>query len=181
MAEFARRAGVSRQAIHDLVVKGVIFLGPDKLLNPAEAFDSIAAVRDPARHGKIISGPMPGMEPAAVTQPGQPAAGASPPSPEEATSFHAAKTRRELALAKLAEIDLAEREKRLIPLDLMVKVVADNQRQVAAILEAIPSKLRIHVGLSADAIDLVTQEIVAARKAAAGVTVDLEDAVNGLE
>lgn len=178
MAEFARRTGVSRQAIHDLVVKGVIVLGTDKLLNPPEALDAIAAVRDPARPGKIISGPMPGMEQADVAQAG---ASVPPVTADEAKSFHAAKTRRELAMAKLAEIDLAEREKRLIPLDLMVTVCADNARQIAAILEAIPSKLRIHCGLSADALDLVTQEIVAARKTAATVTIDLEDAVNGLE
>lgn len=181
MAEFARRTSVSRQAIHDLVVKGVIVLGQDKLLNPAEALDAIAAVRDPARVGKIISGPMPGMEQAAVLPAGQALASGGLPTAEDAKSFHAAKTRRELAMAKLAEIDLAEREKRLIPLDLMVTVCADNARQIAAILESIPSKLRIHCGLSADALDLVTQEIVAARKTAAAVTIDIEDAVNGLE
>lgn len=106
-SEFARRHGVSRQAVNDLISRGIIALTADRMIDEAVALEAITASRDPARVGKIISGPeiemtVSDIPPPAAVQSGLPI----PPTADEATSYHAAKTRREHALAKIAEIDL---------------------------------------------------------------------------
>lgn len=110
-AEFARRHGVSRQAVNDLIVRGVITLTADRMIDEAIALDAITASRDPARVGKIISGPEINMTSADIPSPATATAGQPvPPTADEAISYHAAKTRREHAMAKIAEIDLKTAE-----------------------------------------------------------------------
>lgn len=118
-SEFARRHGVTRQAIGDLVTRGVINLTDGKLDEDA-SLASIVQIRDPARAGTIISGPQLEMTtadlkpaPAATAPEGQ----GDPASTQEYVGFHAAKTRRELAEAKLSELKLAEKLGELIRID----------------------------------------------------------------
>jgi len=89
-AEFARRHGVTRQAVHDLVSRQVIRLTPEGLLDEQAATEAIARTRDPARETKLVGIP-----------------GGAQGNVEHLASFQSAKTRRELAEAALAEHKLA--------------------------------------------------------------------------
>lgn len=148
-ADFARRHNVSRQAIHDLVNRGVIVLAGG-LVDEAAALQAIAETRDPARVSKIlISGPAPSMNATAI--PPLPEAAAAPPTDEEAISFHKAKTRRELAEAMRAELRLAIEQSEYVELALVLRTWA-NLVNVARIKflaipgsPDIPESLRPHL------------------------------------
>ena len=106
-AEFARRYGVTRQAVGDLVARGVIPL-VDELVDEAAAIAAIARSHDPARPSKVLE---------AARAAGLPVA---PSAEEEARSFNEAKTRRELAEAKRAELRLAKESGELVELAAVV-------------------------------------------------------------
>ncbi|MCC7173242.1 MAG: hypothetical protein IT459_22530, partial [Planctomycetes bacterium] len=106
-AEFARRYGVTRQAVGDLVARGVIQL-VDELVDEAAAIAAIARSHDPARPSKVLE---------AARAAGLPVA---PSAEEEARSFNEAKTRRELAEAKRAELRLAKESGELVELAAVV-------------------------------------------------------------
>lgn len=171
-AEFARQQNVTRQTINEWVMRGIILLDESKLLDPDQALAAIAAARDPARQGKIISGPQPSMTPAEVTTPppAETKGQGDLPTTDEATSFHAARTRRELAMAQLAEIELAEKRGQLLPADLLIQIVARAAPRACGILDAIVPALRRRSGYSADDLGYITEQIAQARNAIAAMT-----------
>lgn len=175
-AEFARRHGVTRQAVNDWVARGVLSLVEGKL-DESAALEAIAAVADPARDQRIlISGPASEMSSAEALQSPAPAgtsAAAETPNPEEAGSFHAAKTRRERAQAELAELRLARERRELAPVTVLEDALARVSREIAVILEALPVNLaRSRPTLSADDLEAITAHIVEARNLAAEVRLD---------
>lgn len=94
-AELARRVGVSRQAIGDLVARGKLVVGGDGLLDFDEARAAIAANVHPA--GKTASAARPAEPPPAETP---------PPTPK--IDYHAARTLREFTEAQRAALKLRQ-------------------------------------------------------------------------
>ena len=153
--EFARRRGVSDQSVSEWVLKGIIKLDANGRLDPDQALEAITAVQDPARPQKI-------------------AKFLDETKNDEATDvpYHVAKTRRELALAQLAELDLAERELRLIPLAHLEVGLANVARQIAGALDAIPAALRRRGSISSHDLDYIAGEVNRARGIAATINTE---------
>lgn len=140
-AEFARRHNVSRQAIGDLVTRGIVELDPANLLDEAQALASIAASRDPARAGRIISGPELPEVPTTAQQATEQGQG-DLPSTEEATSYHAAKTRRERAEANMAELKLAEKVGQLVRMDQLEPELTRMFAAFRSVVMQMPSSIK---------------------------------------
>lgn len=112
----ARTLGVSRQAIHDLIRRGI--LQPDE----AGTFDvdqSRAVITERVRpSGKAATAAAAASATTATTTPTAPAAAAQQqpetPQPDQQLSYHVAKTLREAAEARMAQLKLAEMQRRLI-------------------------------------------------------------------
>lgn len=102
-AELARRLDVSRQAIGDLVSRGILQLGDDGLLDLDEATRAIAASVHPT--GKTAAAtPKPHAEPS------------TPASAPAGIDYHTAKTLREYTEAQRAAIKLRQEMGELAPL-----------------------------------------------------------------
>jgi hypothetical protein len=172
-SEFARRHGVSRQAVNDWVTRGVLQLVDGKL-DEAGALEAIAAVADPARPQRIlISGPGADMPAPEAAPSAANAASGDTATPDEAGSFHAAKTRRERAQAELAEMRLAEKRRELAPITVLEDALSRVAREIAVILEAIPVQLaRTRPTLSSEDLEAITAHIAEARNLAAEVRLD---------
>lgn len=99
-AEFARRKGVSRQAINDLVTRGIIPLINGKI-DPDVAELKMQQHLDPGRARTLGNEPEP-----TPSAPPAASAPASPDAPEKAMSYQAARTMREIAEAKRSQINL---------------------------------------------------------------------------
>ena len=100
----ARLLGVSRQAVHDLVKRGIISKDAAGLIDVAQAQAALAnSVHPSSKTAAALqsTAPPPGTSPAATTPPenGQNV---------EVTSYHVAKTLREAAEAQMARLKLAE-------------------------------------------------------------------------
>ena len=108
-AALARTLNVSRQAINDLVRRNVIPIGSDGLIDVELAAVAIANRVRPS--GKTGTGPSTQV-PAALSQPPP-----STPPADVQMSYHVAKTLRETAEARLAQLKLAEMQGRLIAVD----------------------------------------------------------------
>lgn len=139
-AEFARRHGVSRQAVGDLVSRGVITLVDGKVDERA-ALHAIANVRDPARAGKIIAGPEAEMTVADVLKPPSGDGQGDLPTPEEAGAFHAAKTRREKAEASIAELKLQQLAGSLVDKGTTWQAITDATALLQSAVDRIADKL----------------------------------------
>lgn len=96
-AELARRLGVSRQAIGDLVGRGILAVGEDGLIDEAEARAAIAANVHPT-----------GKTAAALPKDVPPTPEAPTPPPTKAISYHDAKTLREYTEAQRAALKLRQ-------------------------------------------------------------------------
>lgn len=142
-AEFARRHNVTRQAVNDWVARGVVQLF-DGLVDETEALAAIARAADPVRESKIlISGPA-GVATAAdlpVNGSRRPEGSGDLPTPAEAESFHAARTRHQIALAAREEIKLAKDRGELVPVRIMEAALVRIATRIAAVLDAIEPKL----------------------------------------
>lgn len=104
-AGLARELGVTRQAIHELVKRSILSVDADGLIDVELAKVALAnRVRPSGKTAAALASP-----PAPMAQ--QPATPATDPN---ATSYHVAKTLREVTEAKIAQVKLAEMEKRLI-------------------------------------------------------------------
>lgn len=154
-AEFARRHGISRQAVNDYVTRGIIALHGG-LIDEAEALQSIADKRDPARKSKLISGEQPLSDPPAPTPPAPDNKGeADLPTTDESLSFHAAKTRRETAEASKSELQLAMLRSELINRAGAERALETAIRQIRDAVMSVPDRLalpRAHQIIVRDAI-----------------------------
>lgn len=104
-AELARLLGVSRQAVNDLVRRNVLEVGQDNRIDVEMARVALAnRVRPSSKTAQALE------TPAATAL--QPEAAAAAPLQEQdsaaVTSYHVAKTLRETAEARLAQLKLAE-------------------------------------------------------------------------
>lgn len=172
-SEFARRHNVTRQAVNDWVTRGVIQLVEGRLDETA-ALQAIAAVHDPTKPQRIlVSGPTPSMAADDVPKPTPP--DEKPKTPDEAVSFHVAKTRREMAEAERAELKLAKERRELAPVHVLETALERVAARIAAILDAVPVNVaRAAPHLSRSDLDLITQQIAQARNAAADLRLDLD-------
>lgn len=162
-AEFARRHGVTRQAVHDWVQRGVITLH-DGLVDEAEALAAIDQVRDPARVAKIVQLRQPALPFTAGA--GDQAPAAPGPAEQTASSFAQAKTRREEAEAAMAELRLQQMSGNLLERDPVIKAVTDAASMLGSGLDRLTDKLapRLAVESDEDAVRrLLTAEIDALR------------------
>ena len=109
-AELARRLGVSRQAVSDLVRRGILTPDANGRIDEAAARAAIlssvhptsktvqaAQASAPAPIAPVAAAPAPAVAPAAAPQP-----------EAAATNYHVAKTMREAAEAHIARLKLAE-------------------------------------------------------------------------
>ena len=123
-AELARRLGVSRQAVSDLVRRGILTPDADGRIDEAAARAAILASVHPTSktvQAAQASAPAP-IAPVAAA----PAVAPAAPQPEAAaTNYHVAKTMREAAEAHIARLKLAEMRGELIRTD-AVRAVMSN-------------------------------------------------------
>lgn len=126
-AELARQLGVSRQAINDLVKRRVLEVGQDGRLDVELARVALANRVRPS--SKTAAGLQQSPSAAPITVP-QPAAS----QPDTVTSYHVAKTLREAAEAKIAQLKLSEMQGQLVRAD---TVRAEAARLAAALRESL--------------------------------------------
>lgn len=109
----ARLLGVSRQAIHDQVKRGILPKDADGLIDVEEARAALANLHPSSKTAKAVQSAAPGP----ATPPPEP----SPPPAEkqgtEITSFHVARTLREGEEARMAKLKRMSIEKSLIDKD----------------------------------------------------------------
>jgi hypothetical protein len=106
----ARELGVSRQAVHDLVQRGILSEDAEGLLDVEMAKIALAnRVRPSSKTAQALHSPAPApSSPSTATQ--QTAAAAQAPL---ATDYHTAKTLREVAEARMAQLKVAEMQGQL--------------------------------------------------------------------
>ena len=158
-AAAARECGISRQAVHEWVKRGLIAKGPDGLLCAKEVQVLRAGLHPSAK----ASAPPP--EPPAPQAPppsSMPEASVTPASDDAAmTSYHVAKTLREAAEARIAQLKLAELRGELVRAqDVSVELsrtfatfreaMQQIPPRVSAILAAESDQARIHDLLDAE-------------------------------
>lgn len=123
-AELARRLGVSRQAVSDLVRRGILTPDANGRIDESAARAAILASVHPTSktvQAAQASAPAP-IAPVAAA----PAVAPAAPQPEAAaTNYHVAKTMREAAEAHIARLKLAEMRGELIRTD-AVRAVMSN-------------------------------------------------------
>lgn len=137
-AALARELGVTRQAIHDLVKRSIISKDKDGLIDLDMAKIALAnRVRPSGKTAVHLSAPH-------APQPAKPSdteSAADSGADDNATSYHVAKTLREMAEAKLAQHKLNELRGHLV---LAADVRAHMANRVASLRDAlmqIPSRL----------------------------------------
>ena len=124
-AELARRLGVSRQAVSDLVRRGILTPDANGRIDEAAARAAILSSVHPTSktvQAAQSSAPAP-IDPVAAAP--APAPAAAPPPEAAATNYHVAKTMREAAEAHIARLKLAEMRGELIRTD-AVRAVMSN-------------------------------------------------------
>jgi hypothetical protein len=106
-AELARRLNVSRQAVGDLVTRGILIVGDDGLIDVDSASVAIANNVHPA--GKTAAATRPQNNDQAPQH-------AAPPQPTAGLDYHAARTLREYTEAQRAALKLRQEIGELAPL-----------------------------------------------------------------
>lgn len=120
-AELARELGVSRQAVHDLIDRGILQKGEDGTIDVEMAKIAIAnRVRPSGKTAAAVLGPAPA--PASLPAP-VPAPAEHQIDPAAATSFHVARTLRETEEARMAKLKRQQLEGSLIERDPAVTAV----------------------------------------------------------
>lgn len=130
---------MSRQGIHDLVQRGVLQLGDDGLLDTEEAKRVILTEMHPAsKSAKALAAAAP-AKPVPVADPTAhaPAADAAP----VITNYHMARTLREAAEAKLADLKLKQRKGELIRVDAVRGVMTNIFTTVREAILQIPARM----------------------------------------
>lgn len=141
-AEYARRRGVSRQAVHKAVRAGRLSLFRGKI-DPEVADQQWAAKADPARGGDggaTSLGNLGTVAPEKRGNGGRPA-GTPPPSSEAAGIYQHSRAEREQALARLAKLELLEREGELLSTQEVRKAVFSAARAARDLLRAMADRL----------------------------------------
>lgn len=158
-AELARRLEVTRQAVQDLVRRGVLSEDKDGLIDLELAKVALAnRVRPSAKTAKALDGqPMPPTPPAQDV--GGIETGSSP------VSYHVAKAMREAAEARIAQIKLAELRGELIRTEVVRAGLANVLSATRDRLMQLPARLAPVLAAETDqgkVHDLVRDEIHAA-------------------
>ena len=142
----ARLLGVSRQAVHDLVKRGIISKDAAGLIDVAQAQAALAnSVHPSSKTAAALqsTAPPPGTSPAATTphENGQNV---------EVTSYHVAKTLREAAEAQMARLKLAEMQGALIRIDAVKATLATVFATTRDALLQIPARMAPLLAADAD-------------------------------
>ena len=142
-AALARELDVSRQAVNDLVKRGILPIDKDGLIDVELARHAIAnRVRPSGKTAAALNG----ASPAAAPADSEAAASDSAP----ITSYHVAKTLREAAEAKMANLRLAEMERKLIDKDRASAGAFTAFRQLRDALGVLPRKVAPAAAVATD-------------------------------
>lgn len=109
----AREFGVSRQAIHDLVKRGILPKDADGLIDVEEARAALANLHPSSKIAKAVQS----AAPSPATPPPEPSPHPAEKQGTEITSFHVARTLRESEEARMAKLKRMSIEKSLIDKD----------------------------------------------------------------
>lgn len=145
-AALARLLGCSRQSIGELVQRGIVPADADGMIDVAAAKAAIAATVRP--HGKTAAA-VAEAAPAGAT-PAAPAPAAAPQAPNEATSYHVARTLREAAEASIARLKLAEMRGELVRVADARAALARHAATYREALLQIPGRLAAQLAAEAD-------------------------------
>ncbi len=148
-AQLARELGVSRQAISNLVKRGVLSEDKDGLVDVELARHAIASRVSPdSKTSQALS-----VVPAPAGQPVAPQALAAGQPVEELaiTSYHVAKTLNESAQAKMNHLKLREMQGELIRVDAVRTAVAGAMSMARESLMQIPTRLAAILAGESDA------------------------------
>lgn len=145
-AALARLLGCSRQSIGELVQRGIVPADADGMIDVAAAKAAIAAAVRP--HGKTAAA-VAEAAPAGAT-PAAPAPAAAPQAPNEATSYHVARTLREAAEARIAQLKLAEMRGELVRVADARAALARHAATYREALLQIPGRLAAQLAAEAD-------------------------------
>ena len=127
--------GVSRQAVHELVKRGILSKDKDGLIDVEMA--KIALLNRVRPSGKTTTS----LTEAAATEAATPTTPAEPDENAEITSYHIAKTLREAAEAQIARLKLAEMRGELIRVDAVKTALAHSYSATRDALLQIPARL----------------------------------------
>ena len=127
--------GVSRQAVHELVKRGILSKDKDGLIDVEMA--KIALLNRVRPSGKTTTS----LTEAAATEAATPTTPAEPDENAEITSYHIAKTLREAAEAQIARLKLAEMRGELIRVDAVKTALAHAYSATRDALLQIPARL----------------------------------------
>lgn len=171
----ARLLGVKRQAVHDLVKRGIVPVGDDGLIDVAHATDAMAkTLRADAKTVASIMSAAPAAVPTAPPPQATPTI-----DPNDATSYHVARTLREATEARMAQLRLRVMAGELVDADRVRRVATTLAATVRSGFERIPDKLADRLAAMTDPSEchaVLAQEIdqVLADLAAGAATVTLE-------
>jgi len=128
----ARLLGVSRQAIHDLVKRGILTKDGAGLIDVSQAEQALMnTVHPSSKTAAALQTKTDRIEPTKEKQPEE----------VEATSYHVAKTLREAAEAQIARLKLAEMRGEVIRVDAMKTQLATVFSTIRETLLQAPSRL----------------------------------------
>ena len=127
--------GVSRQAVHELVKRGILSKDKDGIIDVEMA--KIALLNRVRPSGKTTTS----LTEAAATEAATPTTPAEPDENAEITSYHIAKTLREAAEAQIARLKLAEMRGELIRVDAVKTALAHAYSATRDALLQIPARL----------------------------------------
>lgn len=146
----ARRLGTSRQAVHDLVRRGIIAVDDEGLIDVAEATEAMAkTLRADAKSVAAIMASEP--EPTQAEPPAiEPSAGTEF-DPTAATSYHVARTLREAAEAQIAQLKLRVMAGALLDSERVKTAATTLAAMTRNAFEKIPDKLADRLAAEADA------------------------------
>jgi phage terminase Nu1 subunit (DNA packaging protein) len=183
----ARLLGVKRQAVHDLVKRGIIAVGDDGLIDVAAATEAMAkSLRADAKTvASIMAAPQESeTATAAAVSPAPTFAppAAEPPAidPNDATSYHVARTLREAAEARMAQLRLRVMAGELVEAERVRRAITTLAAMARSGFERVPDKLAERLAVLTDAHEchaLIATEIdqVLADLAAGAATLKLND------
>lgn len=137
-AELARELKVTRQAIHDLQQRGKLSRDADGLIDFELA--RVAVMNRVHPKGKTAQAVQQTAVHPAIEQPAQ------PPETAQITSFHVARTLREVAEAKLAQLKLAELQGELVRRRDVEKGAAAAGIAIRQQLDPIPDRIASEFG-----------------------------------
>lgn len=152
-AQLARDLGVSRQSINELVKRGVLVSDAAGLIDVALARLALAERLHPsAKTSVAITADAPTTPQPAISIPAAPQAlSAGEDGAETVTSYHVAKTLREIAEARLAELKLAEQRGLLVQISDVRAEMAKRFGQIRTNLLQIPARMSPLIAIEEDA------------------------------